>query len=150
MLIEGDMAPGFTLANQYGKQISLNSFLDKKVIIYFYPKDHTPGCTKQACDFRDAEQKFQHKDTIILGISRDPLSKHLSFAEKFALPFSLLTDEHSKVCESFGVLQEKSMFGKKYSGIVRSTFLIDEQGKIAKIWRNISVIGHINKILKYL
>lgn len=144
----GDLAPDFTLPTDEGKIITLSEFLGKKVILYFYPKDATPGCTQEACSFRNNKPEFDKKNTIIIGLSKDSIKSHAKFKEKEALNFVLLSDETGEVCEKYGVWGEKSMYGRKYMGIERSTFLIDEAGKIAKIWRKVSVPGHVEEVLK--
>jgi peroxiredoxin Q/BCP len=126
----GDTAPSFTLPTDEGSSITLSELVGKRVIVYFYPKDATSGCTAEACSFRDEKPKFDKKNVVIIGISKDSIKSH------------------KNVCEKYGVWVEKSMYGKKYFGIDRSTFLIDETGKIAKIWRKVSVPGHIDEILK--
>lgn len=144
----GDIAPDFTLPTDDGKSITLSKLQGKKVIVYFYPKDETPGCTTEACSFRDAKPTFDQKNTVIIGISKDSIKSHQKFKEKEKLNFILASDESGEVCEKYGVWGEKSMYGRKYFGIERSTFLIDEKGKITKIWRKVSVSGHINEVLK--
>ncbi len=150
MLKEGSKAPAFTLLNQDGKKISLKDFLGKKVVLYFYPKDMTSGCTKEACDFRDHIQLFHNKDVVVLGISPDSVQSHKKFQEKYNLPFDLLSDESKKVLEKYGVWKEKSMYGKKYFGVERTTFIIDEKGKIKKIFPKVKVDGHIKQVLEAL
>ena len=148
MLKIGDKAPDFTLAATNGKNVSLKNLKGKKVILYFYPKDDTPGCTKEACGFRDELNKFHKKNVVILGVSRDSMASHEKFKSKYDLPFLLLSDPDSKTCEAYEVIVEKNMYGKKSMGVNRSTFLIDENGKIAQIWRNVKVDGHIEEILE--
>lgn len=147
MLTVGTAAPDFSLSDEQGKTVTLSDFKGKKLILYFYPKDHTPGCTKESCDFRDAFGTFTEKNVVVLGISRDSVARHESFKQKHALPFPLLADIDSVMCQSYGVLKEKSMFGKKYMGIERTTFLVDEQGKISAIFPKVSVLGHVKKLL---
>lgn len=144
----GDKAPDFTLAKNGGADLTLSSLKGKKVVLYFYPKDDTPGCTKEACAFRDSHQVFSNKNTIIIGISKDPVSKHEKFIQKYDLPFSLVSDEEGKVCESYGVWVEKNMYGRKYMGIDRATFLIDADGVVQEIWRKVKVTGHIEKVIE--
>lgn len=144
----GDTAPSFTLPIDEGGSITLSDLIGKRVIVYFYPKDATPGCTAEACSFRDEKLKFDKKNVVIIGISKDSIKSHQKFKEKEGLNFILASDETGEVCEKYGVWAEKSMYGKKYFGIERSTFLVDEKGKIAKIWRNVSVPGHVDEILK--
>ncbi len=144
----GDIAPNFTLPTDGGGTIRLSDFIGKKVIVYFYPKDSTSGCTKEACSFRDCKYKFDQKNIIIIGISRDSIKSHEKFKEKEQLNFPLASDEKGEVSEKYGVWVEKSMYGRKYFGIERSTFLIDETGHIAKIWRKVSVPGHVEDVLE--
>jgi peroxiredoxin Q/BCP len=146
----GDHAPDFTLPSDENQTVSLKDFRGKKVILYFYPKDNTPGCTKQACDFRDASLDFSAKNTVILGISKDSAKKHAQFKNKYTLPFTLLADESGDVCEAYGILNKKSLFGNTFLGIERSTFLIDESGIIQGIWRKVKVKDHIQKVLHEL
>jgi peroxiredoxin Q/BCP len=143
----GDQAPDFTLLSDKNENVSLRDLRGKKVIIYFYPKDNTPGCTKQACDFRDALPDFITKDTIILGISKDNPSRHDKFKKKYMLTFPLLADESGDVCSAYDVLSKKSLFGRTFLGIQRSTFLIDEKGVIRAIWRKVKVPGHVQQVL---
>ncbi len=146
-LKEGNKAPAFTLPSSSGKNVSLKDFLGSKVVLYFYPKDMTPGCTTEARNFRDMYKKFKDKNTVILGVSPDSVERHIKFIEKENLPFELLSDEDHKVAEKYGVWKEKSMYGRKYMGIERSTFLIDEEGRIIKIYRKVSVKGHCEGVL---
>ena len=149
MLEEGKKAPDFTAIDQYGDKVKLSSFKNKKnIVLYFYPKDMTPGCTTEACDFRDNFKKF--KDTEILGVSIDSPERHQKFIEKQELPFTLISDEDKKVVEKYGVWQEKSMYGKKFMGIVRSTFIIDKAGKIQKIYPKVKVKGHVDDVIEIL
>jgi peroxiredoxin Q/BCP len=143
----GDKAPDFALPSDQGQTISLQSLRGKNVILYFYPKDDTPGCTREACDFRDSLTQFESSNTVILGVSKDTMAKHQKFKQKFQLPFTLLTDENADVCEAYGVIDKKSLFGKTFLGIQRSTFLIDENGILRAIWRKVKVNGHIQQIL---
>jgi len=140
-------AKDFILPGSHGKDVALKDFIGKNVILYFYPKDNTPGCTTEACSFRDSIAEFEENDTVILGVSKDSLKKHNSFIEKYELPFLLLSDENAGVCEDYGVWQLKKMMGKEYMGIVRSTFLIDKKGEIVKEWRGVKVDGHIQEVL---
>ncbi len=150
MLNTGNPAPDFTLMTNGGDEITLSSLRGKKVVLYFYPKDDTSGCTAQACDFRDTLPDFSALDALILGVSRDPIKSHDRFKEKYSLNFPLLSDESGDVCQLYGVWVEKSMYGKKYFGIERSTFLIDERGIITHIWRKVKVPGHISEIIEKL
>lgn len=146
--LEGLQAPQFTLPNEKGEKVSLSDFEGKKyVILYFYPKDATPGCTTQACDFRDAYEDFSNLNAVILGVSPDNETSHQRFIEKQGLPFSLLVDEKHEVAEKYGVWKLKKMFGKEYMGIERSTFLIDPTGTVVKEWRKVKVAGHIEEAL---
>lgn len=145
---EGQMAPDFTLAGSDGKEHSLKDYRGKKVILYFYPKDNTPGCTNEAIAFKENTENLSGLNAVVLGVSRDSLASHEKFINKFGLPFVLLSDAESQVCELYGVLKEKNMFGKKSIGIERSTFVIDEEGKVIKEFRKVKVDGHINEVLE--
>ncbi|ACB61966.1 MULTISPECIES: thioredoxin-dependent thiol peroxidase [Exiguobacterium] len=140
----------FTLPNAQGEMISLSDFRGKKVIVYFYPKDSTPGCTTEACDFRDASEAFAAKNTVILGISADSQKRHQNFISKYELPFELLSDVDHTVCEQYGVWQLKKNYGKEYYGIVRSTFLINESGELIQEWRSVKVKDHVTEALSFL
>ena len=133
MLQEGMQAPAFMLADKDGKMVSLSDFFGKKVVLYFYPKDNTPGCTRQACAFMAAYSEFEKKNAVVIGISKDSVSSHEKFAEKYNLPFVLLSDPELQAIQAYGVWQEKKLYGKTSMGVVRTTFLIDEQGKILKV-----------------
>ena len=133
MLEAGMQAPAFTLTDKDGKTVSLSDFLGKKVVLYFYPKDNTPGCTRQACAFAAAYSAFEAKNAVVVGISKDSVSSHSKFAEKYNLPFILLSDPELQAIQAYGVWQEKKLYGKTSMGVVRTTFLIDEEGKIMKI-----------------
>jgi peroxiredoxin Q/BCP len=150
MLAEGKKAPSFKLKDQNGEVISLESFKGKNVVLYFYPKDDTSGCTAEACNFRDEFPKFKKIDAVILGVSPDSVESHKKFAAKYKLPFSLLSDEKKEVCEKYGVWQEKSMYGKKYMGVVRTTFVINEKGIIKKIFPKVKVEGHNTEVMEEL
>lgn len=150
MLKEGHKAPLFKLKDQNGEVISLGSFKGKNVVLYFYPKDDTSGCTKEACNFRDEFPKFSKIDAIILGVSPDSVESHEKFAEKYKLPFNLLSDEKREVLEKYNVWQEKSMYGKKYMGVVRTTFIINEKGIIKKIFPKVKVDDHNNEVMEAL
>lgn len=143
----GQAVPNFTLPASNGQDVSLADYRGKKVVIYFYPKDMTPGCTQESCDFRDYHGDFEKYNTVVLGISPDPLKSHAKFIEKHQLPFTLLSDENHQAAELFGVWQLKKNFGKEYMGIVRSTFLIDEEGKLVQEWRSVKVKGHTEEVL---
>lgn len=144
----GDQAPEFTLPTDGDGEVSLSDFKGKKLVLYFYPKDNTPGCTKQACGFNEALKSFENLNAAIVGISKDSVKKHDNFKNKYNLSFPLASDENGDVCERYGVWKEKSMYGKKFMGIERTTFLIDENGKIAKIWRKVKVKDHIEDVQK--
>jgi len=144
----GDKAPSFTLPTDGDGKISLNDFKGKTVVLYFYPKDDTSGCTAEACAFRDALPDFSKVDAQIIGISRDPVKKHDKFKEKYDLTFPLASDEDGKVCEAYGTWVEKSMYGRKYMGIERSTFVIDGKGIVRDVWRKVKVPGHAEEVLK--
>jgi peroxiredoxin Q/BCP len=146
----GDKAPAFSLKNGEGKTVKLSDYKGKRVVLYFYPKDNTPGCTKQACAFRDNSSKFAALNTQVLGVSTDSVESHVKFAEKFSLSFPLLSDPDHAVAEKYGVWKEKMNYGKKYLGLVRTTFIIDEAGKIAKVFNSVKVDGHEEKVLKAL
>ena len=150
MLKENDKAPDFSLISDEGKKINLKDFKGKKVILYFYPKDNTSGCTKEACSFRDSIKIFKKNNAVVIGISKDDISSHKKFKEKYALPFNLLSDESLETIKDYGVWKEKNMYGKKYMGIERTTFIIDEKGIIRKIYPKVKVIGHIKEILNEL
>ena len=150
MISEGKKAPDFKLQNQDGKTISLNEYNGKRVILYFYPKDDTPGCTKEACNFRDEFPKFGNIDAVILGVSPDSVASHKKFTEKYRLPFNLLSDEKKEVLENYGVWKQKNMLGKKYMGVERTTVVIDEEGKIKKIFPKVKVDGHNAEVLEAL
>ena len=144
-----DNAPNF-VANSTGGEIKLSDLKGKNVVLYFYPKDDTPGCTIEAQDFTKKIKSFADLDCVVIGVSRDSITSHNKFIEKYNLKFDLLSDEATEICQSYGTIKEKSMFGKKYMGIERSTFLIDKLGKIIKIWRSVKVKGHIEEVLKEL
>jgi len=143
-----DKVPNFRVLVDENKYLTSEDFKGKKLVIYFYPKDNTPGCTTETKDFTAMHNKFKEKNTEILGVSKDSIKSHKSFSKKFDVPFQLGSDPETLMCEQFGVWVEKSMYGKKYMGIDRSTFLIDESGKIAKIWSKVSVSGHVEEVLK--
>ena len=145
-----DKAPAFSLLDQDGNKISLKDFAGKTVVLFFYPKADTPGCTIEACGFRDTYKKMQATGTALLGISADEPAKQKKFEEKFKLPYPLLADTDKKVCESYGVIQEKSMYGKKYMGIARMTFIIGPTGRIQHIYEKVKAEGHADEVLAYL
>ena len=144
----GDKAPNFNLPTDGGGNISLKDHKGETVILYFYPKDDTPGCTKEACGFRDALPDFSKAKAKVIGVSKDPVKKHDKFKDKYDLTFPLASDEDGAVCEAYGAWVEKSMYGRKYMGIDRSTFLIDGKGVIRGIWRKVKVPGHVDEVLK--
>ena len=144
----GAPAPNFTMATDGEGQVSLSELKGRKVVLYFYPKDDTPGCTKEACWFRDALPDFSAVDAEIIGVSKDSVAKHDKFKNKYDLPFRLASDEDGSVCEAYGTWVEKSMYGKKYMGIDRATFLIDEQGVLRAEWRKVKVPGHVEAVLE--
>ncbi|GAB4295120.1 MAG: thioredoxin-dependent thiol peroxidase [Ignavibacteriaceae bacterium] len=150
MVEEGKKAPDFKLKDQNGKQHKLSDYKGKKVVLYFYPKDNTPGCTTEACNFRDEFSAFRKLDAVIIGVSPDSITSHKNFAEKYNLPFTLLSDEEKKVIEKYGVWVEKTLYGRKYMGVERSTFIIDENGKIKKIFRKVKVNGHNKEVTEAL
>jgi peroxiredoxin Q/BCP len=145
--VVGKKAPEFTLAGSNGKDVSLKDFKGKTVVVYFYPKDDTPGCTREACDFRDASRKFTTAKAVVLGVSPDSLKSHDKFIGKFDLPFTLLSDPDHAVAEKYGVWVEKSMYGRKYMGIERSTFVIGPDGKLKAAYRKVKVDGHADEVL---
>lgn len=149
-LVIGSTAPDFEIKTADNETFKLSDHRGKKVIIYFYPKDSTPGCTIESCAFRDAHPDFTKANAVILGISKDSLKSHAKFKEKHQFPFDLGSDEDGAVCTAYGTFVEKSMFGKKYMGIERSTFLIDENGKITGLWRKVKVKGHVQDVLNSL
>ena len=150
MSLLNQQAPNFTLENEKGQQVSLSDFKGKNVVLYFYPKDMTPGCTTEACDFRDAYEDFSSLNAVILGVSMDEANKHTKFIEKHGLPFSLLVDAEHEVAEKYGVWVLKKMYGSEYMGIERSTFLINEEGIVIAEWRKVKVKNHIEAVLSQL
>jgi peroxiredoxin Q/BCP len=147
---EGKKAPSFKLKDKDGKEISLSDFKGKNVVLYFYPKDNTSGCTAEACNFRDEFPKFSNLNAVIIGISPDSSESHKKFADKYELPFILLSDPEKKVLEAYGVWKEKSMYGRKYMGVERTTFVIDADGKIKKIFNKVKVQGHNKEVMEAL
>ena len=150
MLEIGMKAPDFTLPDKDGNPVSLSGFLGKKVVLYFYPKDNTPGCTRQACAFAVAYEGFKAKDVVVIGVSKDSTASHQKFAQKYDLPFLLLSDPELQAIQSYGVWQEKKLYGKVSMGVVRTTFLIDEQGNLAKIMPKVKPDTNAGEILAYL
>lgn len=150
MLQEGMLAPAFTLTDKDGKVVSLSDFLGKKVVLYFYPKDNTPGCTRQACAFAAAYSEFEKKNAVVIGISKDSVSSHEKFAGKYNLPFILLSDPELQSIQAYGVWQEKKLYGKTSMGVVRTTFIIDEQGKIMKVMPKVKPDTNTVEVLEIL
>src|SRR5216117_1713824 len=149
-LKEGDKAPDFTAITNEGSQVSLSDFKGKNVILYFYPRDDTPGCTKEACAFRDEFAEFKQKGAVVLGVSTDPVKAHARFVEKYKLPFTLLADEDKKIVQAYGVWGEKTFMGRKYQGTHRITFLIGPDGRLQKIWPKVKPEEHAREILQVL
>ena len=147
MLQAGDPAPDFTMEADKGGAVSLKDLRGKTVVLYFYPKDDTPGCTRESCAFRDNYPTFQGRDVLIYGVSCDDIPSHEKFAAKYDLPFPLLSDPDTSVSTAYGVYKEKTNYGRKYMGIERSTFVIDGDGRISRIFRNVKVDGHVEKVL---
>lgn len=146
----GDKAPELSLPDQHGKTVTLKSFKGKQIVLYFYPKDDTPGCTKESCDFRDVESQIMRAGGAVVGVSLDGKESHQKFIKKFGLPFSLLSDEDAAISKAYGVYKEKNMYGRKYWGIERSTFVIDAEGKLKSIFRKVKVDGHVDEVLTAL
>ncbi|MDF0645892.1 MAG: thioredoxin-dependent thiol peroxidase [Nitrospira sp.] len=146
----GDKAPEFSLPDQHGKTVALKSFKGKQVVLYFYPKDDTPGCTKESCDFRDVESQIVRAGGVIVGVSMDGQDSHQKFIKKYGLPFPLLSDEDAAISKSYGVYKEKNMYGRKYWGIERSTFVIDPAGQLKAVFRKVKVDGHADEVLTAL
>jgi len=147
MVDEGNKAPNFTLKADDGRDVSLSDYQGKKVVLYFYPKDGTPGCTNEAIQFRDMIEEFRKEDTIIIGVSKDTINSHQKFKQKHKLPFTLLSDPDGKVLDLYGVWKKKSMYGRTFMGIERTTVLIDEKGIITKVFRKVKVKGHAQSCL---
>ena len=150
MLKVGDKAPAFSLPSSEGKNVALKDCKGKNVVLYFYPKDDTPGCTKEACSFRDNLGRVRKNGAEVFGISADSIHAHEKFIEKYGLTFPLLSDENKEVIKAYGVWKEKSMYGRKYMGIERTTFIIDEKGKIAQIFPKVKVEGHTEEVIEKL
>ncbi|MGB0935692.1 MAG: thioredoxin-dependent thiol peroxidase [Alphaproteobacteria bacterium] len=142
--------PELTLETDGGRQINLSDWKGSKTVLYFYPKDNTSGCTAQACDFRDNMERITAAGYQVFGVSRDSVKKHDNFKDKYELNFPLISDPEEKLCDAFGVMKEKSMYGKKYMGIERSTFIINEEGKVTAAWRKVKVPGHVDEVLEAL
>ncbi|WNG61338.1 thioredoxin-dependent thiol peroxidase [Archangium gephyra] len=146
----GHPAPDFQLKDQNGNDVKLSRLRGKSVVLYFYPKDDTPGCTREACDFRDEHSALEAAGAVVLGVSPDDTKSHQKFATKFSLPFPLLADTERQVCDAYGVWGEKSLYGRKFLGVTRATFLIDTEGKVARVWPKVKVDGHVKEILQSL
>ena len=148
---EGEKAPAFKLTASDGKEVALQDYKDKsRVVLYFYPKDDTPGCTVEACGFRDGIKKIEKADAVVLGVSPDGVTAHHKFIEKFKLPFLLLADEEKKACQAYGVWVKKSMYGREYMGVARTTFIIGKDGKIAKVFEKVKPEAHTQEVLEFL
>lgn len=147
---EGAQAPNFKLPASNGQTIDLASLKGKNVVVYFYPKDDTPGCTVEACAFRDSHKEIEKQNAVVLGVSPDGLKAHDKFIQKFSLPFALLADEAKQMAQDYGVWVEKSMYGKKYMGVARTTFVIDSKGKVAKVFEKVKPEGHDKEVLEVL
>ena len=150
MLQVGESAPDFTAEGSRGEEVKLSHLKGKKVVLYFYPKDNTPGCTTEACDFRDRHADFQSADTIVIGVSKDPMGSHHKFIEKYELPFVLVSDPELEIIQAYDVWKEKNMYGKKTMGVERTTVLIDETGIVRKVYPKVKVKGHVEQVLKDL
>ena len=148
MLDVGDKAPAFSLEDQSGETVKLSDFKGKTVVLYFYPKDDTPGCTREACAFRDEHSALKKAGAVVLGVSPDSGPSHAKFAGKYKLPFPLLADTDHAVSEKYGAWGEKTLYGRKFMGITRSTFLIDPSGKVARVWPKVKVDGHVDQVLE--
>jgi thioredoxin-dependent peroxiredoxin len=144
----GDLAPDFSLQDQHENQVSLKDFKGKKIVLYFYPKDMTPGCTVESCDFQESLVRFEEKDVVILGISKDSISSHKKFAEKYNLKFSLLSDADGEICSKYGVIKKNKVLAKVFGGITRTTFIVDKDLHIQKIYPQVKVSGHVTTVLK--
>jgi peroxiredoxin Q/BCP len=150
MLQAGQKAPDFNLLNEKGENVTLNDFKNQKVVLYFYPKDDTPGCTTQACSYRDHFDEFVKRGYQIIGVSKDDLKSHQKFLEKYELNFTLLSDPDTTVIQDYGLWKEKSLYGKKYMGTARTTFLLDEEGIITKIFENVDPKGDVQQVLTFI
>ncbi|WP_028553130.1 thioredoxin-dependent thiol peroxidase [Paenibacillus sp. UNC451MF] len=146
----GQQAPDFELPSSNGQLVKLSDFRGKHVLLYFYPKDMTPTCTTQACDLRDRSDLFEAQNTVIIGISPDPVKRHTKFIEKYGLPFLLLSDEEHRVAELYEVWQLKTLYGKQYMGVERSTFIIDKEGILVKQWRKVKIKNHVEESLQFI
>jgi peroxiredoxin Q/BCP len=150
MLKPGDKAPDFKLPGTSGRESTLKDYRGRKLVLYFYPKDQTPGCTREACDFKDNFARVRRAGTEVVGVSKDSLASHDRFREKYSLPFDLLSDGDNAVATAYGAYGEKTMYGKKVMGTIRSTFIIDEKGKIERVWSPVKVNGHVDQVLAAL
>ncbi|MFQ5708242.1 MAG: thioredoxin-dependent thiol peroxidase [bacterium] len=150
MLQEGQVTPDFSLKNENDETVTLSQLRGRKVVLYFYPKDNTSGCTKEACGFRDLSAEFEKVNTIILGVSPDSVKSHQNFRSKFELPFHLLSDENKEVVQLYGVWKEKSMYGRKYMGVERTTFVIDQRGTLRKVFPKVKVAQHPDRVLGFV
>lgn len=150
MLAVGDIAPNFTLKNQDGKEVSLSDYRGKQLVLYFYPKDNTPACTNEAKDFMEAIDAFHKKGAMVVGISKDSVSSHTKFHCMLNLPFDLLSDDRLEVCQAYGIYQLKKLYGKESLGIVRTTYVINDQGIISAVFPKVRVKGHVNQVLEIL
>jgi peroxiredoxin Q/BCP len=150
VLAEGTQAPDFELPDQNGKNVRLSDFRGKKVVLYFYPKDDTPGCTKEACSFRDGIKAIQDRNAIVLGVSNDSVDSHVKFAKKYSLNFPILSDMTRSVAKLYGVYKKRNLYGKSFVGIERTTFIIDEGGTIRKVFRKVHVDGHLSEVVNSL
>ena len=146
----GELVPEIALEASNGETVKISDYRGKNIVLYFYPKDMTPGCTTQACDFRDYHESFSDLNAVIIGVSTDPLSRHDKFIEKHGLPFILLADEEHQLAEAYDVWKPKKMFGKEFLGVERSTFIIDKEGKLVKEWRKVKVKGHVEDALNFI
>ncbi|HCI48716.1 MAG: hypothetical protein A2977_00060 [Alphaproteobacteria bacterium RIFCSPLOWO2_01_FULL_45_8] len=149
-LVDGSIAPDFTVSVGENSAFALKDHRGKKVILYFYPKDNTPGCTQEACDFKSSFRDLAQKNCVLIGISKDSLKSHANFSQKYRLPFPLGSDPKGEIAQTYGALTENNLYGRTYKGINRSTFLIDENGHIEKVWRSVKVNNHVQEILKCL
>ena len=150
MIETGKDAPDFVAENDNGVKIKLSDFKGKWVVLYFYPKDNTSGCTKEACDFRDNMERITSADAVVLGVSPDSVKSHGGFKSKYSLNFSLIADPEKEICNLYGVMGEKSLYGKKYMGVIRSTFIIDPKGKIKHVFSPVKVDGHVDEVINFL
>lgn len=149
-IVEGSKAPDFEAATDGGGKLKLSSLKGKHVVLYFYPKDDTPGCTKESCGFAETHQDFIDKNAVIVGLSKDSVARHDNFKSKYGLPFTLVSDEDGEICEAYGTWVEKKNYGRTYMGIERATFLIDEKGCVRKLWRKVKVDGHVEAVMRAL